>query len=102
VQEVPGRYITPFRRETKPNQPPHPDFDCVVEFWYDSEADFRTFSESVNNNPELFKDIVADEENFVDRANTFRWLLDDHPSWGPKEPGKILVPRPWKSERRPN
>ena len=48
------------------------------------------------------KDIVADEEAFVDRPNTFRWLLDDHFSWGPKEPGKVLVPRPWKSERRPD
>lgn len=86
------RYIEPIRHPMKTDQPPHPEFDCLVEFWFESEADCRAFEASVSD-PEKTKHIVADEENFVDRANSFRFLVEDHLGWGPAEPGKPFAPR---------
>jgi uncharacterized protein (TIGR02118 family) len=86
------RYIEAVRHPMKTDQPPHPEFDCLVEFWFDSEADCRAFEASVSD-PETMKYIVADEEKFVDRPNTFRFIVEDHLGWGPPEPGKALVRR---------
>jgi hypothetical protein len=40
--------------------------------------------------PETFAEIVKDEEAFVDRPNTFRYIVHDHLEWGPPDPGKPL------------
>lgn len=81
------RYIEPVRHPMKSEQPPHPDFDCVVEFWFESEEDCKAFEASVMDS-ETFDLIVKDEEQFVDRPNTFRFVVEDHLGWGPPEPGK--------------
>ena len=80
------RYIEPIRHSMKSNQPPHPEFDCLVELWFESETACRDFEATVSD-PEKTKFIIEDEEKFVDRENTFRFVLDDHLGWGPPEPG---------------
>jgi hypothetical protein len=85
-------YITPAPHQMKLDRPPHPEFDCVVELWFDSEADCHKFESSVTD-PELVKAIVADEEAFMDRRYTFRYVMEDSLSWGPPDPGKVLAKR---------
>ena len=80
-------YLTPIAPQMKAGQPPHPDFDAVVELWFDTEADCKAFEASVSA-PELVKEIIADEDMFVDRSLIFRYRVEDHLSWGPPDPGK--------------
>jgi hypothetical protein len=54
--------------------------------WFESEAACRDFEATVSD-PEKTKFIIEDEEKFVDRENTFRFVLDDHLGWGPPDPG---------------
>src|SRR5579871_2990731 len=79
------RYITPIRHPMKTNQPPHPEFDCVVEEWFESEAAFHEFEKSVSD-PALVKEIVDDEAAFIDRDKSFTFVVEDHLGWGPPEP----------------
>jgi hypothetical protein len=77
------RYMEWIPSPMKPGQTAGPDFDCLVEFWFDTEADSKAFEASVST-PELLKFIVEDEERFLDRSNTFRYVLEDHLSFGPE------------------
>jgi hypothetical protein len=85
-------YITPARHQMHLDQPAHPQFDCAVELWFDSEEDCRKFEASVTD-PAIVKEIVVDEEAFIDRANSFRFIMEDSLSWGPPDPGKVLAKR---------
>jgi hypothetical protein len=86
------RYITPIRHPMKTDQPPHPEFDCLVEFWFEDEAACRQFEASVSD-PARTRYIIEDEEKFVDRANTFRFVVEDHLEWGPPEQ-EVPMPKP--------
>ena len=77
------RYLEAIPSPMKPGQAPGPDIDCMVEFWFESVADYRAFEASVSS-PERIKLITADEERFVDRANTFRYTVEDYLSFGPE------------------
>jgi EthD domain len=76
------RYLQPVAHPMKAGQLAGPDFDCLVELWFDTAADCKAFEASVSA-PELVKMIVEDEEQFLDRTQTFRYLVDDHLSFGP-------------------
>jgi hypothetical protein len=79
------RYMTPIDSPMKLGQAPRPEFDCMVEFWFADEAQYKAFEASVaNSGPENIKAIVEDEENFVDRPNTHRWVIEEHVSWEPE------------------
>lgn len=60
-----------------------PDYDCLVELWFDTAADYKAFEASVSS-PELVELIVHDEEQFLDRPQTFRYLVEEHLSFGPE------------------
>ena len=74
------RYLHWVPHPMKPSQKPGPDFDCLVEFWFDTEADCKAFEASVSS-PELVKLIIEDEERFVDRSNSFRYIVEEHSSF---------------------
>jgi len=46
------------------------------------------------SDPDLVKEIVADEDAFVDRSLIFRYTIDDHLSWGPPDPAKFSSSAP--------
>jgi len=78
-------YLQPVISATKLDHPPGPAYDCMVEFWFRDEAGYRAFEESVSNSGNTAY-IAADEEKFVDRARSYRYLiLEDQVSWD--EPG---------------
>jgi hypothetical protein len=78
------RYITPIVSPMKPDNDTGPDFDCQVEFWFQDEAAYKRFEARVAGLPEADRQaIVQDEENFVDRDKTFRYLVDERVSWQP-------------------
>jgi hypothetical protein len=70
------RYLEPMPSPLKPNQAAGPDYDCIAEFWFPDEAQYRAFEASIANaSPEERAHIVADEEAFVDRAATYRYVV---------------------------
>jgi hypothetical protein len=70
------RYLEPMPSPLKPGQAAGPDYDCIAEFWFPDEANYRAFEASVAQAPEHERAaIIADEEAFVDRANTHRYLV---------------------------
>jgi hypothetical protein len=72
------RYLEAIPSPLKPNQAAGPDYDCVAEFWFKDEANYRAFEASIANAPaEERAAIVADEEAFIDRAATYRYLIWD-------------------------
>lgn len=76
-------YLQPIVSATKKDQPPGPPYDCLVEFWFEDEAGYRAFEESVSGSADVAL-IVADELNFVDRAKSYRYLIrEEHISWEP-------------------
>jgi hypothetical protein len=78
------RYLTPIVSPMKPDNKMGPDFDCQVEFWFADEAAYQRFEARIASlPPEEYAAIVADEENFLDRENTFRYLVDERVSWQP-------------------
>jgi hypothetical protein len=79
------RYLEWVPHPMKAGQLPGPAYDCLVELWFDTEADCRAFEASVTA-PELVKMIIEDEEQFLDRPQTFRYLVEDqdHLSFGPE------------------
>lgn len=84
------RYLDPIVSPMKPDNEPGPDFDCQVDLWFIDEANYRAFEASVASAPpEEIANIVADEENFCDRAQTVRYVVDEHISWEPAITGKV-------------
>jgi hypothetical protein len=76
------RYMDPIPSPMNANKAPPPDFDCLVELWFPDEAQYRAFEASVAGSADVAL-IVEDEERFVDRANTHRFLVEEHVSWEP-------------------
>jgi hypothetical protein len=77
------RYMEPIASPMKPGQAPGPDYDCMVEFWFPDEAQYRAFEASVAAKAEDVKLIVEDEEKFVDRMSTYRYTVEERVSWEP-------------------
>jgi EthD domain len=76
------RYVDPLGHPIT-GTPAGSDFDCITEMWFASEADYKAFTASVAK-PEIAKEVVADEEKFVDRAGTRRYLVEEEQlAWGP-------------------
>jgi len=59
-------YITGWQPLARSAQLPEPGFDCITECWYDVEG---TWDERKMDllPAEVFKQLAADEENFLDR-----------------------------------
>ena len=59
-------YLTGWESLARSAQLPDPDFDCITECWYDVEG---TWDErKLDLLPaEVFRQLAADEENFLDR-----------------------------------
>lgn len=76
------RYMQWLPHPMKSGQAPGPDYDCMVEFWFETKDDCTAFEQSVSA-PEIVKEVVEDEERFVDRANSYRYLIEDYQSFGP-------------------
>jgi EthD domain len=77
------RYLIPQANPMTPNQPPHPDFDALVELWFADEEQFKAFQASVAGEADVHL-VVEDEERFQDRNNVYRYLVEEHQSWGPE------------------
>jgi uncharacterized protein (TIGR02118 family) len=67
VRFVPGirkymrRYVSPMPGG------PAPDFDVIMEMWFDDEASAQSAFAHLFD-PERYKEVIADEENLFDRA----------------------------------
>jgi hypothetical protein len=78
------RYLTQIVSPMKPDNELGPDYDCQVEFWFVDEAAYKRFEARVAGLPEAERAaIVQDEENFLDRDRTYRYLVDESISWQP-------------------
>lgn len=56
----------PMSRRAPPSET---DFDCITECWYNVEGNWEERSKDLLP-PEIFKQMAADEENFIDRTRT--------------------------------
>lgn len=43
------------------------EYDVVTELWFERDEDYSAFASAMRD-PEIFKQVVADEENFLDRS----------------------------------
>lgn len=78
-------YLTGWQPLARSAQLPDPDFDCITECWYDVEG---TWDErKLDLLPaEVFKQLAADEENFLDRRANRMVMCETEES----EPGTLL------------
>jgi len=71
----------PMQTETQVAEQP---FDVIMELWYESEESFRAALKA--QTPENLAEIVADEENFIDRTNMHLFWVEEHESAMPPLP----------------
>jgi hypothetical protein len=55
------------------------DFDAVTELWYRSEADYQAAA-ALLKDPAVLKEIVDDEEHFLDRDKTRMFVVEERAS----------------------
>lgn len=78
-------YLTGWEPLARPAQLPDPDFDCITECWYDVEGNWE--ERKMDLLPaEVFKQLAADEENFLDRRANRMVSTQQHES----EPRTLL------------
>jgi hypothetical protein len=77
------RYLQAAASPMKPGPVKDAEYDCISELWFADEAAYKAFEASVAD-PEIVALLVADEQKFLDRANSRRFLVDEHLSWGPE------------------
>lgn len=56
------------------------DYDVVAELWFETEAAYRAFADAMSS-PEIFSQIVADEEKFLDRSANKILIVDERKSF---------------------
>jgi len=56
------------------------DFDCVSELWFAGDVAYQAFAAAMAR-PEIFAQIVADEEIFLDRAASRIMIVDERKSF---------------------
>lgn len=56
-----------------------PDFDVLLEVWFDSEEDFQACSQRLQE-PDVAGEIICDEEKLFDRSCKRTYLLTEHES----------------------
>jgi hypothetical protein len=56
-----------------------PEFDVLLEIWFHSEADFLACSKRLAE-PEVAREIAADEEKLFDRSCKQTYLVEEHES----------------------
>lgn len=64
-------------------------FDGVAEFWFDSLESLTEFNEKRG---ELDAELFADEQQFIDHAESSGWLAVDHPQINPSPETIIATP----------
>src|SRR5690606_4736050 len=62
-------YVTDCIAMSRSAPASEPDFDCITQCWYDVEGGWEERSKDLLP-PDVFKQMAADEENFLDRART--------------------------------
>lgn len=78
-------YLTGWEPLARSAQLPDPDFDCITECWYDVEGNWE--ERKMDLLPaEVFKQLAADEENFLDRRANRMVSTQQHES----EPRTLL------------
>jgi len=55
------------------------EYDAVSEVWFNEAADYAAFAAAMRN-PAIFQQVVADEENFLDRAATRILMVTEYRS----------------------
>ncbi len=55
------------------------EYDVVSELWFESEEAYGAFAAAMQN-PEVFRQIVEDEERFLDRASSRILMVDERRS----------------------
>jgi len=59
------------------------DFDCVTEFWFDSQADWQAFLARAAD-PVVTARVLADEANFIASGQTRMFRVDEHATFDPR------------------
>lgn len=78
-------YLTGWEPLARSAQLPDPDFDCITECWYDVEGTWE--ERKMDLLPaDVFRQLAADEENFLDRRANRMVSAEQHES----EPGTLL------------
>jgi hypothetical protein len=75
-------YITGWEPLARSAQLPEPGFDCITECWYDVEGSWE--ERKLDLLPaDVFRQLAADEENFLDRKAN-RLLMTDRKTSDPR------------------
>ncbi|MBT8447491.1 MAG: EthD domain-containing protein [Gammaproteobacteria bacterium] len=68
---------TPFNEGLRASRGLQPEYDGVAEVWFDSEEDLQQ-ALSTPEGEQLTAALRADEENFIDHANSAAFLVTEH------------------------
>jgi uncharacterized protein (TIGR02118 family) len=60
-----------------------PEYDVITEVWFQDQKAYEAFSASMQK-PEIRAQIVADEEQFLDRASSRIFVVDEYITESPR------------------
>jgi uncharacterized protein (TIGR02118 family) len=60
-----------------------PEYDAITEVWFHDQRAYEAFSASMKT-PQIRKCIVADEEQFLDRASSRIFIVEEYVSESPR------------------